>query len=437
MGRMLPPRFEVTINRMSHKGYGVGDFDNRSIFVYGTMPGERLLVYPLKKSSKMAIAGIDKVLVSSSNRREPREDHYLSCSPWQVIEDKKQDEYKLELTKKLFKDSIGEKLSSDLELVNSDKRFNYRNKMEFSFVHKENGEISLAFHQRGKYWAHYELESCVLAHRKINECAKYIVEEINFKKIPFADLKNLVLRYSYFEDKCLVVLFVKNKKFINFDIDNSGIVGWQIIYSDPLSPATVITKILHKQDRDYLTEEVSKVKLNYYYDSFFQINPKAFDNLIKFMKENIKSGETLIDLYSGVGTIGLCLANKFEKVVSIESNESAVEIAKENAVKNSINNIDFLGGASEKQDLDEILSSADYLVVDPPRCGMHPRVIKKILKHLPENFVYVSCNPSTQERDLELLKEKYKPVAWKLFDFYPQTPHVESVIILKRDNKKA
>lgn len=432
MSRKLPPCFEVIIDSIDHHGRGVGRFDNRSIYIYGALPGEKILAYPLKKNNRMAIAGIEAILEASPARRSAREEHYLSCSPWQTMDDAEQVKQKLNLAHWLFRDTIDEKMHKSLTLVESPTLFNYRNKMEFSLRSDGIDKVSLAFHQRGKYWAYYKFKDCVLAHPRINECASLVIEEINKQKISSASLKNLVLRYSYAEDKCLVSLFVKNREFKIFDVSNEKIALWQIIYSDPLSPATKTTEVLYKIGCDSIKEKVGGAELAYYYDSFFQINLPAFEAVIDYLKENIGSGGTLVDLYSGVGTIGFVLALAFEKVISVEFDARAVEIAKQNADLNKLDNVELFSGPTEKQDLDEILAQADFLIVDPPRSGMHPRVIKKILEYAPKNFIYVSCNPATQAIDFDSLSGKYEVQAWRLFDFYPQTPHVESILVLKR-----
>lgn len=434
MSNRLPPQFEVTIEKMSHQGCGVGRFGNRSVCVYGVMVGERVLVRPVKKNRREVSARLIEILTPHPERRVERESHYLSCSPWQIIPENRQREYKLDFVRRLFSSNLYCLPAKELEIVASEASWSYRNKMEFSFTVGENGDVSLAFHERGRYWAYYELDSCVLACNKINICAQNILRVINEKKITPVSLKNLLVRYSYAEDKCLASLYVVDMDFLKFDTSDNDLVGWQIIYSDPTSPSTVTTEILHKQGREYLYENIGGVRLKYYCDSFFQINPPAFEKALDYVRKNVRGTGILVDLYSGVGTIGFSLAQNFQKVISVEFDARAVEAARESLVENKLDNVELFSGAAEKQDLDEILQRADCLIVDPPRGGMHPKVIKKILKYVPKHFVYVSCNPATQSQDFQKLREKYKVKAWRLFDFYPQTPHVESVMVMELKN---
>ena len=170
----------------------------------------------------------------------------------------------------------------------------------------------------------------------------------------------------------------------------------------------------------------------YFYDSFFQINPPVFENVLAYIRQQIDRGRILVDLYSGVGTIGFNLAGQFEKVFSVESDERALVAAGENRQNHQLENVTIMSGLAEKADLRIILVAADTLIVDPPRSGLHPKVTKAILEACPECFIYVSCNPLTQANDLAVLKEKYQIRDWRLFDLYPQTPHVESVLVLER-----
>jgi len=428
----LDKEFEVVIERMHHTGEGVGRYKNRSIFVFGVMVGERVLVRPIKVSRGKAKAQVLRILESSEDRQKEKEDHYLSCSPWQIINYQKQLEHKIEIAKKLFSNEANFLPDEDVKIVGSKEEWHYRNKMEFSFVKKESDNLGLAFHVRGRRYDCYELDECVLASEKINEVASAVVGILNERQVGIETLKNLVLRYSQAEDKCLAILYVKDEAFTVFDLQLADVVGWQIIYSNPQSPATVITKVLHQQGRDYLEERIGDLRLRFRHSNFFQINPPLFGELLDFVKGNIKKGGDLIDLYAGVGTIGFALAQQFNNIISVELDDEAVKIAQENIAINDLQNITLHSGASEKQDLNGIFSLAKTLVVDPPRSGLHPKVIKAILKSNLKQFIYISCNPLTQAKDMRLLKQKYKVKAWHLFDLYPQTPHMESVLILRR-----
>jgi 23S rRNA (uracil1939-C5)-methyltransferase len=147
------------------------------------------------------------------------------------------------------------------------------------------------------------------------------------------------------------------------------------------------------------------------------------------MRELADSGGTLVDLYAGAGLIGMVLADKYQKVISVEFDPAGTLAAKENIKLNQLKNIELIGGRAEKEGLPAILAGADTVVVDPPREGLHPKVIEKIIEAGPRQLIYLSCNPATQARDWKMLSENYQATHWELFDFYPQTPHVESLIV--------
>jgi 23S rRNA (uracil1939-C5)-methyltransferase len=432
MSKKLPPRFAVKIEKLIFSGEGIGRYENRPVFVMGALPGETVLVRPLKKNRHGIKAAIIEITEPAPGRRPAREGHYLSCSPWQVIPEETQRRYKRDAVIDLFARASGAKPAIDPEIVASEKPWHYRNKMEFSFFAGKNGDLSLAFHQRGRWGEYCALEDCALAHERINEVARNIIEVLRARGVKTAALKNLVLRYSYFEDKCLAALFVVDRDFKIFDLEIPDLAGTKIIYSDPRTPAAVATAVLHEQGRDCLTEEILGIKLKYHTDSFFQINPPAFADLLRYIRGYVAASDCLVDLYSGVGTIGYCLSDVFARVVSVESDLPAVAAARDNLLTNKLENVILLEGAAEKQDLPALLAAAGTIIVDPPRSGLHPRVIREILRAVPEQFIYVSCNPATQARDFALLKEKYRIRHWRLFDLYPQTPHVESVIIAER-----
>ena len=430
MSRKLPPQFELKIEKLANNGEGVGFLDGKEINIFGAFPGELVLAKPTTRKKRIWKAELLEVLKASKERREKKENHYLSCGPWQTIDEKTQLEYKKKPVIDAFRNELGFNLP-DPEIIESDDKFHYRNKMEFSFTEVE-GVLSLALHKRYRHGQYSELSSCCLAQEKINAVSARVLDRLKKEGIKNSQLKNLLLRYSKKENKCLAILFVVDKEIKLFNFDDKDILGWQIIYSDPLSPTTKTTELLLKNGKDTVVENISGVDLEYYYDSFFQVNPPAFEKIIEYLSENVEKNKVLVDLYSGVGTIGLALNKKFSYIHMIEFDQKASQISLKNAKRNNIENIKAYGGEAEKQELSQYLGEADTLVVDPPRSGMHPRAIKQILEISPKNFIYVSCNPYTQVRDMETIKEKYKIIKWRLFDFYPQTPHLESVLVLER-----
>ncbi len=432
MGTKLPATFELNIEKLTPSGEGLGHFEGRPVYVFGVVPGDSVLVKPLKVSRRETKAAVVDVLKASVFRRLPKEEHFLSCAPYQILAEEKQLEYKKELVKEIFRKKAEEAPAPEVEIAVSSRFWNYRNKMEFSFSADENGALTLAFFQRFRHNRQYCVKNCAIAHERINQCAEEILIILREKEITREQLKNIVFRYSYAQDQCLAALFVVDEQFPIFDVSAEGLTGWMIIYSDPLSPAAKTTRILHAQGDDCLVEEIGGLSLKYFYDSFFQINPPTFEKIVTFLRKNIQPGHTLVDFYSGVGTIGFALAKHFQTVYSLESVEASLTAARENVERNALNNVAVIAGEAEKPELRQMVGLANTLICDPPRSGLHPKILKAILEYVPAQFAYVSCNPITQAADYAALKEKYNVSAWHLFDLYPQTPHVESVLILER-----
>ncbi len=428
----LPEKFEVKIENLVFGGEGLGYFNNRPIFVFGTLPREKVLVRPVKVRRRFTKAELLEVLEPSADRIAPKSEHSPTCSPWQIMPYDLQLKHKTKTTSAMWKNFTGEDFPATQAITPSPLEFGYRNKLEFSFNLNNAGKLTLAFHRRYHYSEYFNLDKCLLGADAINQVAEQAIDLLNNHKIQLTDLKNLTLRYSFDEDKVLATLFVINKNFPKLSLKHPQLKNWRIVYSDPKSPITVETETILEEGENLLFEKILDCKLAYTSTNFFQINPKAFENLIEFARKHIQAGDKLVDLYSGVGTVGIALGADFKELVFVEKDETAKKLTKQNLAENKISRAKILSGASEKQDLPEILKGTDVLTIDPPRAGMHPKVLKRIIEAHPKQILYISCNPSTQARDINTLKEHYKITAGGLFDLYPQTPHIESVIVLEK-----
>lgn len=426
----LPAEFEIVIDKLVFGGEGLGYFEGRPIFVVGVLPGERVLVAPAKVSSKFAKARLLKIVDPSPIRIEPKEAQYLSTSPWQIMGVKDQQQFKIDLVKEVFSKFAYLPLA-DVGLTPSTTEWSYRNKMEFSFAEAAEGKLVLAFHQRYSWKRFVETSEVKIAHPLINEVANKVLLELRERNIPLSTLKNLLVRYSYHQNKCIAALYVTDEKFISFDVALPELAGWLIVYSDPRSPIAKTTKILHQSGSATLIEKINDRSFQYSYESFFQVNPPPFALAAGRMRELALGGGVLADLYAGAGVIGMLLADRYDKVISVEFDPAGTLAAQENIKLNQLRNIELVGGRAEKEGLASILSGADTVVVDPPREGLHPKVIEKIIEAKPKQLIYLSCNPATQARDWKLLSQSYQATHWELFDFYPQTPHVESLIVAR------
>jgi 23S rRNA (uracil1939-C5)-methyltransferase len=442
-------QLEVSIKSLNERGYGVSQIEindtTYNVYVLGVLPNEKVIVETFKKKHGEIFAHVIEVIEPSQFRIKAKEaDHYFACSPWQILDDNYELEVKKELIKSVFKQKANFSLT-EFEIIQSPISWNYRNKVEFGFYEDwDSQKISLSFFKREGNKGKYEIEGCELLPDEINFIAKKIVKIINKNHISAKILKHLLIRYSFSEKNLLVNLYVKDKNEIfnsNFDfqsifseiVNNQMVKSFSVIYSNPLSPASVNSGILFTSGENKIYETIKGIKLGYESENFFQINPPSFEILIEKLQNWLSNHDfkthTLLDLYSGVGTIGLCLSEFFSSVVGVEVSANSKRLSEENAKLNNINNVSFIETQSENA-LDYITKDK-VILVDPPRIGLHERVIEKILSVKPNILIYVSCNPETQARDFNKLKTSYNIIYHKAFNFYPQTPHVENLLILE------
>ena len=230
-------------------------------------------------------------------------------------------------------------------------------------------------------------------------------------------------------------LYVTNEEFKTkypqaiFDLDAIEV---SVIYSNKNSPASNNNGYLIEHDQK-LTQDVLGSVFEFAADGFFQVNVSVFEQVIKDCKKYIIDNNisgNLIDFYSGVGIIGILLAKEFDKIKSVDSSTESEKFTISNAKLNKVDNIEFTRSEAEK--IVEMINSNDVLFLDPPRIGCHTKVIDRINEALPPYIFYLSCNPITQAQNYELLKDHYSLEYIKGYNFYPKTPHLESLIILKR-----
>lgn len=428
---------EVKIDRIVPEGKGVGLHSGKPVYVLGAFPNEIVRVEIFRDKKKFSEGKLIDVIRNNPNRIKPHEDHYMSCSPWQSIKYDYQIKLKKEILVKCFKSLAATEIDPS-KFYESKNVFNYRNKLEFSFIEDENKQIFLAFHKRGSHKDLVKLEKgCILGQEKMNRVGLQILNLVNNGGLELYDLKTLIVRQSIYEAKVISLLLVKNEKqrvqkFLEYLHKNTNIYKNLIVaLSDYRSPMPKIDKILFKNGDDFLIEKIGIYKFRYYIDSFFQNNIDLFKHSIDLIKEFIIPNSEVLELYSGVGTIGISVALKVKQIEAIEIVESAVKAAKENAELNEITNyhIHLLSAEKIKK---ELLDKKDVLIVDPPRSGLHPKISKMILEKPPKQIIYLSCNPITQASDFNKLRELYEIEYICGFDYYPNTPHLESLLILKR-----
>lgn len=418
---------KVKIERFNNDGSGFTKLNNKTLHIWNALPEEEV-IFEIIKKNRFHIEGIAiEIFNKSSERIEPEENHFTSCSPWQILSPEAEGRYKKEFANRVFaNNSKLPELLNEHEVYTNDKLQHYRYKMEYHVYTDEKNNFFLGIFGRTEK-KKIPIEPCVLADNHLNSNAQKIIAWLDKIKFPRPLLKTLIIR-SNRKGQTIAGLFVKTEEIE--ELLNSPFDNLTIYYSNPKSPASVATKILMKAKTNTLEETLLDNKFTFGLMSFFQINPEVFEETLKNIKNFVPENSSIIDFYSGVGTIGISMKDKASKIIMVEENSDAVEFAKINITKNNLKNAEvFLGQAHE---LLEHIDDNSILIVDPPRGGLHPKVIKKIKNTLPPRIIYLSCNIESQNRDLKELQENYSPIFAKTYNFFPRTPHLESLIILDK-----
>ncbi len=424
----------ITATGIAHNGAAFAEHEGKKVYIHGMLPGETALV-SVEKKHRVFFGSVEEFIVRSSERKEPNEAHYLSCSPWQVMHYPTQCTHKRQLLSDLYGRYAH---PTPISFTPADDISRYRTKIEFSFTDKDQAgntiPLSLSFRERnnGKHSVQLDHTGCILASNHTNSVGIAIASSLASQGFTYRDTKALTIRESKTTGDCIAILYLKERKIPHISWKNiPHLIGLHIYYSTHKSPAAVPTELLVSEGAAELTETLQGVTLSYAWDSFFQNNIPLFLNAVAIMREHVPPSANILELYSGVGTIGLLLASSAKSVHGVEIHPHSVAMANKNAQQNAIRN--YTAEAIPSEHIPKVrLAQTDCLVLDPPRAGLHPKLISAILETQPPILLYLSCNPETQARDYAMLSEKYDISHIHGFDFYPNTPHLESLLVLKK-----
>lgn len=463
----------LKVESIGFEGISIAREDGMVYFVKGGVPGDIVNAKILKKRKSYTEAMIENIIEPSKDRIEPKCRHFEYCGgcSWQNLSYDNQILWK----KKHVEDAVRRIGGLDDVIIHdtiaSPREFNYRNKMDFTFgaarwlmPHEiisddeiEDKSFAFGMHVRGRYDKVLDIFACDIQPdegnliislvreiaAELDVTAYHIVNKVGF-------LRNLVIRKSKYEDSLMLILITTSPKnqnelrFLEVFKDKifskiPNIKSILLAINDSISPvANGEFEIL--QGEDSLLEKILDVTFKISPFSFFQTNSYQLDNFIGKIIEfaELKGYETVWDLYCGTGSITLPMAKKCSEIYGIELVESSINDAKKNAVFNEIDNVKFICEDLHSVKIPDVLNQLpkpDVLVVDPPRAGLHKNLIAHIIEIKPERIIYVSCNPATQARDFEILKELYHIVEVQPFDMFPQTYHIESIAkLILKDN---
>ena len=398
---------EIKIEKLDDFGRGICYIDNKVTFVPNTIPNDLVEIKITKEFKNYNEGKLINILIPSKKRIEPKCPYFSKCGGCvlQNMNYKDTLEYKKEKVINIFKKN---KLEINPVVIENANYYNYRNKISLKVIDKKIGYYEPKSHSI------VEIDSCLVASNSINKTISLIKKMgINNGLVTIRCNKN---------DEILIIIESKDKLNIDVDSikDNIKLVG-----------IVINNKLFYGED--FLYENINEIFYKISYDSFFQVNPYIAEKIFNIIKENIKPNETVLDIYSGVGTLSLTAAKVAKKVIGIEIVENAVLNAIHNAKINKINNVDFLLNDATKA-ITKLNLSFDKVIVDPPRAGLTKTVIDTIKKIKPKEIIYVSCDPQTLVRDIKLLSDLYIINKFYIADMFSFSYHVESVCILKIKN---
>ncbi len=457
----------LTITGLADRGKGMGrDAEGRVIFVEGQVaPGDVVDVLITKKRSAFWKGFVVGFRQMSSERVQPFCEHFGSCGgcTYQHLPYEAQLRYKEKRVREILQ-RIGKVEPKEfLPILPAEPSVRYRNKMEFAFSNKRwltaeelaqpeisNKEEVLGFHRAGAFDKIVPIETCHLQEEPSNEIRNVLGELARQQGLPFFDIKegkgmmrHLLIRITTTGEIMLVLSFFRNekekiKRYLDAVLDRFPQITSLFYCINPKANDYILDlDIQLYSGKPYVEEQLNHLRFKIQPKSFFQTNTRQavrlFDTIIDFA--GLDGSQTVYDLYTGVGSIALYLAHKSRKVVGIEEIPDAISDAEENARLNGVDNCSFFVGDVRKvldPSFAERHGKPDLVVTDPPRVGMHQDVVDFLLALKAPQIVYVSCNPATQARDLQMLSEVYELTKIQPVDMFPHTYHVETVALLER-----
>jgi 23S rRNA (uracil1939-C5)-methyltransferase len=441
---------EVTIDEMHFPNIGFATHEGKRIKIKNALKGQKVKVRISRSRKDSAEATMLEVIEPADYEQKPSCPHFSLCGgcSYQNVPYDMQLEIKSNQVKSIL-DSVITESYEFLPIVPSPKQKEYRNKMEFSFGDEvKDGPLTLGMHRRNSFHSIINTSACSIVDEDFRQILCKILEYFlgngqtyYHKTTNLGFLRYLLVRKAEKTGQILINLITTSQSTLNekefvdllLSLNLKGTIKCiaHSIYDGVADVAKAEEmKILHGEDQ--IQEELLGLKFNISSFSFFQTNSLGAEKLYSIARDFIGTTQdkTIFDLYSGTGTIGQILAPTAKKVIGIEIVEEAVVKANENVKLNNLTNCTFIAGDVLTK-IDELDDKPDIIVLDPPREGIHPKAIQKIIDYKPETFIYISCKPTSMTKDLPVFIENgYKVEKVQCVDMFPMTPHVETVLLI-------
>lgn len=455
---------DLEITNYASEGKSLGRIEGKVIFVEGAIPGDVANIFITKNKKDWAEGKAIKFSSFSNDRVDPFCIHFGVCGgcKWQMLPYEKQLEYKQQEAEQVLKRIGKAHLPEISPIIGSDQTVYYRNKLEFTFSNKRyltSEEINksekipqqnaLGYHAPGIFDKIIDIKECWLLD-DINNVIRntirdYTIEnDLNYYDIRDHKgfLRNIIIRYSSLGELMVNIVFAEENKE---EIERLANFILQKVPSITTLFYTINTKwndsiydlapVIY-YGKGYIMEKLGDYQFKISPKSFFQTNTKQAEKLYQVAETfaELTGQETVYDLYCGTGSIGIFLSKKAKKIIGVDVIEDSIKDAKENALFNSIEHAEFFAGDVIdicNQEFFDIHGKPDVIITDPPRAGMHEKLIIKLLEIAAPKIVYVSCNVATQARDINLLSDKYDVTKIQPLDMFPHTHHIECVVLME------
>ena len=457
----------LEITGLSSDGFGVAKPDEKVVFVEKAIPGDIVKADVYQNRKKFEKAKVLEILTASPDRQEPFCQHFDLCGgcKLQHIPYSMQLKHKADTVENAFSRLAKVEIGEVQPIVAAEKEIRYRNKMEYTFSDAkwltneqikedlEHDRRALGLHVPGGFSKVVDIDTCYLQDEISDKIRNGLRDFAKENEIPFYNivkkeglLRNLIIRTTSTNQLMVIVFFFfEDEKWQSMCMEYlkttfPEITSLHYVINSKMNDSYQDLPTHTYHGDDFVIEQLGDFKFGIRPKSFFQTNIYQAKKLYDVAKEfaGLTENDTLYDLYSGVGSIGIYLSRECKKVVGIEQIDQAVEDAKENAALNNVQNAQFEVGDVRSllnKDFLKKHGSPDVLVTDPPRAGMHEDVVNALLKAEIPKIVYVSCNPATQSRDIALMSYKYEVAKTRAVDMFPQTMHIENVALLVLKSK--
>lgn len=455
----------ILVSAYAAEGKSLARIDGKVLFIEGAVPGDVVDVFVTKDKKDWAEGKVTTIKKYSQDRVKPFCIHFGICGgcKWQMLPYEKQLEYKEQEVRDVFKriGKIGD--VPVLPILGSEKTIHYRNKLEFTFSNKKYlpaeelkalGENlwpggALGYHVPRLYDKIIDITECWLmdeVNNKVRNLVRDFAQANNYSYYDIKEhkgfLRNIILRYTTTEELMVNIIFgeddvKKRETLCQFLLENIPEITTLLYTINPkwndsiydLNPQIV-------SGRGFVIEKLEEFEFKISPKSFFQTNTTQAEVLYNVVKDfaDLKGHEIIYDLYCGTGSIGIFLSKSVKKIIGVDVIEDAIKDAQENTALNNLKDTFFYAGDVIEICNDEFFTThgkPDVVIIDPPRAGLHAKLIQKLIEIAPPKMVYVSCNVATQARDLQLLSETFIVEKLQPVDMFPHTHHIECVALLK------